>query len=87
MKKKNQIYKKFCRAKSDRNKQTLYEEFKKYRNTILKLKRLINQNIIKHFFLNIRKTKKKHGRGLNQSSIFPKNQTRLSTVLTLMIRR
>ena len=87
IKKKNQIYEKFFSAKNYQNKQTLYEEFTKYHNTISKLTKI---NKSKHYntsFFEHKKNLKRHGRELNQLSILPKNQTKLSTVLTLMIRR
>ena len=66
IKKKNKIYKKFCRAKNDQNKHTLHEEFKIYQNTILKLTKINKSKHYQTFFVNIRKTLKKHGRELNQ---------------------
>ena len=79
--KKNQ--EKFCRAKNDENKHTLHYEFKKYCNTILKLTKITKSKHYQTFFLNIRKTLNKHGRELNQLSIFPKKQTKLFKYIKL----
>ena len=66
IKKKNRIYKKFYRPKNDQNKHTLHEEFKKYRNTILKPTKINKSKHCQTFFL------KKHWRESNQLSIFQK---------------
>ena len=63
IKKKNQIYKKFCRVKNDQNKHTLHEEFQKYCNTILKLTKINKSKRYQTFFLNIRKILKKTWEG------------------------
>ena len=64
IKKKNQIYKKFCRAKNDQNKHTLHEEFKKYRNTILKLTKINKSKRYQIFFSEHKKNLKKIREGI-----------------------
>ena len=64
IKKKNQIYKKFCKAKNDQNKYTLHEEFKKYRNTTLKVRKINKSKHYQTFFSEDKKNFKKTWEGI-----------------------
>ena len=65
IKKKNKIYKKFIKAKNSAEKNILYNEFKHYRNLVIKLSRIIKAKHYYHYFTDYKKNMLKTWDGIS----------------------